>query len=67
LLAGGGITLNNMGNDLRIGNEMFETGRWENSGIDVVFDNGGNLEFFKRGYRFQFQPTITYNAPSGDI
>lgn len=67
LVAGGGITLNNMGNDIRIGNEVFETGRWENSGIDIVFDNGGNLEFFKRGYRFQFQPTISYSAPSGDI
>lgn len=67
LVAGGGITLNNMGNDIRIGNELFETGRWENSGIDIVFDNGGNLEFFKRGYRFQFSPTIAYSAPSGDI
>lgn len=67
LIAGGGITLNNMGNDIRIANTVYETGRWENTGIDIVFDQGGNLEFYRRGYRFFFEPTITYEAPSGDI
>lgn len=67
LVAGGGITLNNMGNDIRIANTVFETGHWLNSGIDIVFQNNGKMTFYKRGHRFYFEPTISYTSPNADI
>lgn len=67
LIAGGGITLNNMGNDIRIANTVYETGRWLNSGINIVFDDNGKMVFYKRGNRFLFNPTVKYEAASSDI
>lgn len=67
LIAGGGITLNNMGNDIRIANTVFETGHWLNSGIQIVFDNDGKMVFYKRGHRLSFNPTIEFSAPNEDI
>ncbi|MCK9532742.1 MAG: hypothetical protein M0R77_19845 [Gammaproteobacteria bacterium] len=67
LVAGGGITLNNMGTDIRIANTVYETGRWQNDGIDIVFDNDGNLNFYRRGNKFSFEPTVSFISTSGDI
>lgn len=67
LVAGGGIALNNMGTDIRIANTVYETGRWQNTGIDIVFDENGELKFYRRGNKFLFNPTIVLNTTSGDI
>lgn len=67
LVAGGGITLNNMGNDIRIANTVYETGRWLNTGINIVFDNNGKMVFYKRGHRFLFAPTVSFVSDNEDI
>jgi hypothetical protein len=67
LIAGGGITLNNMGNDIRIANTVYETGRWQNTGINIVFDQNGKMVFYKRGNRFSFNPSIKYVSANEDI
>lgn len=67
LIAGGGITLNNMGTDIRIANTLYETGRWQNDGLQIVFDNNGQLVFYRRGNKFSFNPTIEFSSTSGDV
>lgn len=67
LIAGGGISLSNQGTDIRIANSIYESGRWQNNGIDIVFDNDGELKFYKRGNKFAFAPTIVFTSVSGDI
>lgn len=67
LVAGGGIALNNMGTDIRISSTLYETGRWQNDGLQIVFDNNGQMVFYRRGNKFSFDPTIEFSSTSGDV
>ena len=67
LKGGTGIRVDNLGTDLLITDNLYETGHWLNSGIQIVFDDNGIMKFYKRGYRFIFNPTMVYSAPNEDI